>query len=80
MRMVFTHHVADDTGAFLETAVRIETQLPHRMKQAPVHRFQTIAHIRQGARRDGRHGVGHIALGQGVRERDGADIAPFLRV
>ena len=60
--MEFADHVADDLGAFLEAAVGIEPQLPHRVEDAPVHRLQPVAHIGQRPVHDGRERVGEIAL------------------
>ena len=68
VRMVFAHHVADDSGAFLEAGGGVKPQLVHRVDQAAVHRFQPVAHVRQRAGHDGRERIGEIALGQRVLE------------
>ena len=48
VRMVFTHHFADDAGA-LDGGVRFaEPELAHRVQDAAVHRLETVTHIRDG--------------------------------
>jgi hypothetical protein len=62
MGVIFTHHIAHDTRAFLEAGFRIKPQLPHRPKQAAMHGLQPIAHIRQGPCRNGGKRIGQIAF------------------
>ena len=64
MRVILTDHIADHTGRFLERGFRIQLQLAHGVKQAPVNRFQTVARIGQRPLGDGRKRIGEIALGQ----------------
>ena len=75
MRMVLTHHVADDAGAFLRRRFRIEPQQPHGMQDAPVNRLQPVARIRQRPVHDGRQRIGEIALFQRILEIDVLDLA-----
>ena len=77
MGMIFADHVADDAGAFLETRRGIETQQPHGVHQAAMHRLEAVAHIRQGALGDGGERIGQIALGQRLGQRFGTDIVGF---
>ena len=43
VRMVVTHHVADDLGALEVSAVRIEPQLAHGIEDAAMHGLQAVA-------------------------------------
>ena len=62
MGVVFADHIANHAGAFLEARDRVELEQAHGIKDAPVHWFQPIAHIGQGAVHDGRQRIGEIAL------------------
>jgi hypothetical protein len=64
------HHVADDLGGFLVRPVGIEPQQAHAVDDAPMHRLQPVARVRQGALGDGRQGVGEIALLQRLTQVD----------
>ena len=68
MGVELAHDVADDAGAFLEAGRGVQAQLLHGVDQAAVDRFEPVAHVRQAAGHDGGHGVGEVALGQGVAE------------
>ena len=57
VRMVFTHGVSHDTGAFPVRPVIADAQLVHIVKGAPLYRFETVAHIREGTGYDHAHGV-----------------------
>ncbi len=57
VRVVFTHHVADDAGRFAVGLVRGVAGLVHPVQDAPVHRLQPVAGVRQRARHDHAHGV-----------------------
>ena len=54
MRVEITHHLADDLGRFLETAIRAQAHIAHRVDDAAMDRLQAVAHIRQGPVHDGR--------------------------
>ena len=73
MRMERAHHVADDLGGFLERRAGIEPQQPHAVEDAPMHRLQAVAGIRQRAVHDGRERIGEIALLERVAQRDLVD-------
>jgi hypothetical protein len=73
------HHVADDFRAFLEGGARIETQNMHAVEDAPVHRFQPIAGVGQGAAHDRREGIGEVALFERVAQIDRLSANPSLR-
>jgi hypothetical protein len=77
--MVLTDDVADHAGALLEARGWVELEQPHRVKQAPVDRFQAVAHIRQRPVHDGRQRIGQIALFQRVAQIDGFNVFRALR-
>ena len=47
MRMIFTHGITDNTGAFTIWAVITDPQFIHIIKCSSLNRFQTISHIRK---------------------------------
>ncbi|MCY1507074.1 hypothetical protein D9M68_413400 [compost metagenome] len=63
-------HVADGTRRFLVLGVGIQAQLAHGVDDAPLHRLQAVADMRQGAVHDHVHGVVEVGLfgevGQGA--------------
>ena len=63
------HHLADDLGALLGRALGVQAHAVHGVEQAAVDGLEPVAHVRQGARRNGRQGVGEIAPRQGLGER-----------
>src|SRR5829696_7686059 len=58
VRMVLTDDLADDRRALSVRPVRLEAEVVHRVEHAPVHGFQTIPYVRQGARDYHAHRVG----------------------
>ena len=46
MGMELADHIADDAGAFLVPGGGVQAKLVHRVHNSPVHRLETIAHIR----------------------------------
>ena len=70
VRMEIAHHVADDLCGLLERRAGVETQQPHAVKNAPVHRLEPVARVRQRAVHDGRQGIGEIALLKRLAQRD----------
>ena len=67
MRVVFAHHVADHAGRFAIGLVRRVAGLLHGEQDAPMHRLQPVARVRQGAADDDRHrvvevGAAHLLL------------------
>ena len=70
MRMERAHHVADDLGAFLERRAGIEPQDVHAVEDAPMHRLQPVARVRQRPAHDGRQRIGEIALFERVAQID----------
>jgi len=62
VRVILADHVADDARALLEGAVGIEPQQAHGVHQAAMHGLQSVAHVGQRARHDGRQRIGQIAL------------------
>ncbi|OPZ92473.1 MAG: hypothetical protein BWY73_00795 [candidate division TA06 bacterium ADurb.Bin417] len=57
VRMVLTHHLADDTGALLVGAVAVQPQLLHGVKDAPVDGLEAVAGVRQRPADDDAHRV-----------------------
>ncbi len=57
VRVVLTHHVADDAGAFLEGLVVLQAHVVHGVQHAAVHRLQAVAHVGQGPADYDAHGV-----------------------
>jgi len=53
-------HLPDDAGRLAEGRVRAHTHLVHGVQDAPLHRFQAVAGIRQGAGDDDAHGIVEI--------------------
>ena len=62
MWVIFTDYVTDHARRFLVGLVVIVTQLVHRVQYTPVHRFEAVANVRQGAPDDNAHGVFEIRL------------------
>ncbi len=77
MRVVFTDNVADDARAFLEAALGIELQLPHRVQKAPVNRLQPVAHIGERPMHDGGQRIGEITLFKRIAQIDRLDRRRF---
>jgi hypothetical protein len=85
VRVVVAHHLADDLGALERLLVHGQVQVVvHRVQDAPLHRLETVAHVRQRAAGHHRHGVGeepvaHL-LGDGNGfDRLGHESAPAVR-
>ena len=57
VRVVRAHHVADDARALEARPIRLETGFVHREEDAPMHRFEAVADVRQRARDDHAHRV-----------------------
>ena len=70
VRVEVAHHVADDLCRFLERGAGIETQEPHAVKDAAMHRLEPVARVRERAVHDGGERVGEIALLQRLAQRD----------
>ena len=49
VRVIFTENITDDAGGFTERAVIVITVFKHGINNAAVHRFQSVADIRQRA-------------------------------
>src|SRR5581483_6703127 len=68
--MVTIEHFADDTGALAMLLARVEAHLAHRIENAPLHRFEAVAHVGQRARSDNGHRIREIALSHFVFDVD----------
>jgi hypothetical protein len=62
VRVVLPDDVTNDRRRLLELGVRRQMEvLEHREEDPTLHRFEPVAHVRQGARRDDRQGVVQVA-------------------
>jgi hypothetical protein len=75
--MEIAHHVADHLGGFLERLPRIESQQPHPVEDAAVHRFEPIARIGKRTIHDRGKCIGEVALFQRFAQGDLFDRAFF---
>ena len=57
VRVMVAHHIADDVRRLDVRPARAVSVRPHRVEDAPVHRLQSVAHVRQGARDDHAHRI-----------------------
>jgi hypothetical protein len=73
--MEAAHDVAYNLGAFAVLDVGRQVLLPHRVKDAALHRLQAVANVGQRPRRDDRQGVVEISSLSRFVERDGVDRA-----
>ena len=71
VRMVFTDHVTNDTRRFFIGFVPVVAQFVHRVQNPSMHRFQTIARVRQGPTDDHAHRVIEVGTAHLVFEADG---------
>ena len=74
VRMIFTDDVADHARRLDVLLVRRVALLVHRVQDAPVHRLQTVARIRQRTRHDHAHGVIEVAALHLVEDGYGTNI------
>ena len=57
VRVIFTHHITDDTRRFTVGLVPLISAFVHRIENTAVNRFQPIPRIRQGTRHNHAHGI-----------------------
>ncbi len=57
MGMVILEHFSHDAGALIKWPIVHEAFPQHRVQNTPLHRFEAITSIGQGARDDDRHRV-----------------------
>ena len=57
VRVIFAHHIANDARRFAIRLAVGEAVFVTAPQDAPMHRFQAVAHIGQRARNDDRHGI-----------------------
>ena len=74
VRVILADHVAHGARRLVVGAVGCEVELAHRIKDAPVHGFQAVANVGQGAAHDHAHRVIEIAAFHFIEDRDGLDI------
>ncbi len=73
VRVVLTHHVADDARALGEAAVRPVATVVHRVEDAAVHRLQPVAYVGQRASDDDGHRIVDVGLLHQRLQLDGLD-------
>ena len=69
--MILAQHFADHLGALDVLAVVQQTHVMHRVQNAAVHRFESVAHIGQSAANDDRHRIVEIRTLHLVFDVDG---------
>ncbi len=74
VRMIFTDHVTDDARGLDVLLVGRVALLVHRIEDAPVHRLQAVARIRQRPRHDHAHGVIEVGAFHLVEDGYGTNI------
>ena len=57
VRMVFTHRISDNTGAFPVRSVIADPQLIHVIERTSLNRFQTVPNIRKRTGDNNAHGI-----------------------
>ncbi|MNJ31361.1 hypothetical protein D3C77_259960 [compost metagenome] len=75
VRVEPAQHVADHAGALRIRPLGRHVQVVHRIKDAPMHRLQTVARVRQGPADDHAHGVVEVGALQLILDGDGRNIA-----
>src|SRR6202022_1198228 len=75
--MVLSEHLADHGGALLVTRTGGHAGIQHRPENAPLRRFQSVAHVRQRAADDHAHRVVHVGRAHLLLELDRMDAAGF---
>ena len=78
MRMIFADHIADDACGFLVGPVPVIAQFAHGEQHAPVHGFQSVAHVGQSSADDDAHRVIQVRLAHLVFEIYGQYFASDL--
>ena len=74
VRMVFAHHVADHARRLHVFLVGRVPVLVHRIEDAPMHRLEPVARVRQRARHDHAHGVIEVTALHLLGDGDGANV------
>jgi hypothetical protein len=74
VRVVLTHHVADDAGGLLVGLRAVVAAILHGVQDAAVDRLEAVAHVREGAAHDHAHGVIEIGAAHLLFDRDGRDV------
>ena len=77
--VVLAKHLADDGGALLVGGAGAQPHALHRVEDAPVHRFQPVAHVRQGTGDDDAHGVVQVRAAHLLFYAYGPDVAGVPR-
>ena len=78
VRMIFTDDIADDARRLAIRLVPFVAVLVHRIENAPMHRLEPVARIRQSAHHDHAHRVIEIALLHLLGNRHRADIGRLM--
>ena len=72
--VVLAHYVADHAGGLAVGPVPVVARFLHGIENAPVHRLQAVAHVRQGAGHDHAHGVIEVGAPHLVFDGDRRDV------
>ncbi len=73
MRVIFTHDIAGDAGAFDVFLVPVHAHFGHAVEDTAVHRLQAVTNIRQRAADDHAHRVIEIGTLHFLHDGDGLD-------
>jgi hypothetical protein len=71
--MELADHVADGARGLLELGTGLQSQLAHGVDDAPLHRLQAVADVRQGAIQDDVHRVVEVGLLRILAKGDALD-------
>ena len=74
VRMIFADHVADDARGLHVLLVGRMPLFVHRIEDAPMHRLEAVARVRQRTRHDHAHRVIEVRALHLVRDRHGPDV------
>ena len=74
VRMIFADHVADDARGLAVRLVPLVAVLVHRVEDAPMHRLEAVARVRQRPRHDHAHGVIEVGTLHLLGDGNGANI------
>ena len=78
VRVVLTDDLADDGRTLARAGAGVDLELAHGIEHPSLDRLQAVANVGQGARHDGRQGVGKVALGEGRAKIHIADITAIV--
>src|SRR5579872_3510066 len=74
VRVVLTHDVSDDAGAFARRAIRIQPHLLHRVENAAMDGLESVANVGERAADDDRHRIVEIRPAHLLFDVDGLNV------